>query len=114
MKFNRFEEMNVWQKGQELNLLSYKHFSGNRDYNFINQYLRACLSITNNIAEGFERKSNKEFKQFLYVSKGSAGEVRSMLYLAKELNYLKENDFDHLFELSISISKMLSSLIKTL
>jgi four helix bundle protein len=114
MKFNRFEEMNVWQKGQELNLLSYKHFSKSKDYWFVNQFLRACISITNNIAEGFERKSNKEFKQFLYVSKGSAGEVRSMLYLAKELKYIDESVFTQMFELSISISKMLSALIKTL
>jgi four helix bundle protein len=114
MKFNRFEEMNVWQKDQELNLLSYKHFSKNKDYSFVNHFLRASISITNNIAEGFERKSNKEFKQFLYVSKGSAGEVRSMLYLAKELRYIDEPIFTQMFELSTSISKMLSTLIKTL
>lgn len=114
MKFDRFEDMIVWQKGQELAILGYKNLSDNKDYTFKNQFLGASISITNNIAEGFERKSNKEFKQFLFISKGSAGEVRNMLYLAKELQYLNAVNFEKLFELCISISKMLSALIKTL
>ncbi len=65
----------------------------------------------NNIAVGFERKSNKEFKQFLFIAKGSCGEVRSMLYLAKELEKMDQNRFNIL---SIEISKLLSGLIKTL
>ncbi len=114
MKFERFEDMIVWQRGQELTILSYKNFCNNRDFTFKNQFLSACISITNNIAEGFERRSNKEFKQFLFFSKGSAGEVRSMLYLAKKLEYLNETNFAKLMELCLSISKMLSALIKTL
>ena len=114
MKFDRFEDMIVWQKGQELAILSYKNFFDNKDFTFKNQFLGACISITNNIAEGFERRSNKEFKQFLFFSKGSAGEVRSMLYLAKELKYVNDSGFSKLMELCISISKMLSALIKTL
>jgi four helix bundle protein len=114
MKFERFEDMIVWQKGQELTISGYKNFSDNKDFTFKNQFFGACISITNNIAEGFERKSNKEFKQFLFISKGSAGEVRNMLYLAKELKYIDDANFKTLFELSISISKMLSALIKTL
>lgn len=114
MKFERFEDMIVWQKGQELTVLGYKYFSANKDFTFKNQFLGACISISNNIAEGFERRSNKEFKQFLFISKGSAGEVRNMLYLAKELGYISNSDFEKLFEFCISISKMLSALIKTL
>ncbi len=68
----------------------------------------------NNIAEGFERKSNKEFKYFLFIAKGSCGEVRSMLYLAKELDKISENEFTKLYSLSEEISKLLSGLIKTL
>lgn len=94
MKFERFEDIIVWQKGQELTLLAYKKIFHIKDYAFVNQFIRACISISNNIAEGFERKSNKEFKQFLFVSKGSAGEVRSMLYLAKELKYIYDEDFN--------------------
>lgn len=68
----------------------------------------------NNIAEGFERKSNKEFRQFLFIAKGSCGEVRSMLYLAKDLNKIDNTRFNELYSLSIEISKLLSGLIKTL
>jgi len=68
----------------------------------------------NNIAEGFERKSNNEFKYFLYISKGSCGEVRSMLLLAYELNKISIADYQEMNVLSEEISKMLSGFIKTL
>jgi four helix bundle protein len=68
----------------------------------------------NNIAEGFERHTNNEFKHFLYIAKGSAGEVRSMLYLADELKYVDPVKLPYLNELILSISKMLAGLIKKL
>jgi len=68
----------------------------------------------NNIAEGYERKTNNEFKQFLFIAKGSCGEVRSMLYLSKDLNKIPDNTFNKLFTLAEEISKILSGLIKTL
>lgn len=114
MKFERFEDMIVWQKGQDFAVLGYKYLSEDKDFTFKNQFLGASISITNNIAEGFERRSNKEFKQFLFISKGSAGEVRNMLYLAKQLNYVSESSFNEMMDLCLSISKMLSALIKKL
>ena len=114
MKFDRFEDMIVWQKSQELAVLIYKTFQINKDFGFRDQIQRATVSISNNIAEGFERRSNKEFRQFLFIAKGSAGEVRNMLYLAKKLDYVSEEQFRTQYDLSLSISKMLSSLIKTL
>ena len=68
----------------------------------------------NNIAEGFERKSNKEFKYFLFVAKGSCAETRSMLHLSLKFNYISKDEYDELNILSIEISKLLSGLIKTL
>lgn len=68
----------------------------------------------NNIAEGFERQSNAEFKQYLYIAKGSCGEVRSMLHLAKELQMIEETEHKLLSADAECISKMLSNFIKTL
>lgn len=65
MKIERFEDIIAWQKAKELTMLIYSRFRDNRDYSFRDQLQRAAVSIMNNIAEGFERKSNKELKQFL-------------------------------------------------
>ncbi len=67
-----------------------------------------------NVAEGSERKGNKELARFLFISKGSCGEVRSMLHLGLELGYINKQDFDRSYMLSIEISKMLSGFIKAL
>ena len=75
MKIERFEDIIAWQKAKELTMLIYARFRDSRDYSFRDQLQRAAVSIMNNIAEGFERRSNKELKQFLFISKGSAGEV---------------------------------------
>jgi four helix bundle protein len=114
MKIERFEDIIAWQKSKELTVKVYSLFSESNDFGFNNQIQRASVSVMNNIAEGFERKGNKEFKQFLFIAKGSCGEVRSMLYLAKDLNKITEKDFRILFNLSEEISKVLSGLIKTL
>ncbi len=114
MKIERFEDIIAWQKSKELTVQIYKLFKESKDFGFKKQIQRSSVSVMNNIAEGFERKSNNEFKQFLYIAKGSCGEVRSMLYLAKDLNKITENDFDLLNQLSEEISKILSGLIKTL
>ena len=114
MKFDRFEEIISWQKGKALSLIIYKEFIVCRDYSFRNQIRRASISIMNNIAEGFERKGNKEFRNFLYIAKGSCAEVRSMLYLCIDLNYLNKNLTQKLIEDTIEISRLLPGLIKTL
>lgn len=114
MKINKFEDIVVWQKTKELTTICYKSFNNLRDFSFKDQIQRAAVSIMNNIAEGFERMGNKEFKKFLYISKGSCAEVRSMLYLALELHYISEQEFNNLYERTVEISRMLSGLIKTL
>jgi four helix bundle protein len=114
MKIDRFEDIIAWQKAKQLTIAVYKEFNDSRDFSFKDQIQRASVSIMNNIAEGFERKSNNEFKYFLYIAKGSCGEVRSMLYLAEELNTISKDSFDEKYKLAEEISKILSGLIKTL
>ncbi|MDX1652572.1 MAG: four helix bundle protein [Brumimicrobium sp.] len=114
MKFSRFEEINAWQKAKTLTKIIYQESSILNDYSFKNQIQRASLSIMNNIAEGFERISNKEFVYFLYVSKGSCGEVRSMVLLGEELGYFDKQLAAELHEQAEEISKMIAGLIKSL
>ncbi|MBI3888346.1 four helix bundle protein [Candidatus Nomurabacteria bacterium] len=114
MRIEKFEEIISWQKGKDLTINVYIVFKSCKDYSFKNQIERASVSIMNNIAEGFERRTNKELKNFLFISKGSAGEVRSMLNLGLELKYITERDFKKMYDLTLEISKLLSGLIKTL
>jgi four helix bundle protein len=114
MKIERFEDIIAWQKAEILASSIYSVFSSSKDYGFKDQIQRASISVMNNIAEGFERKTNNDFKHFLFISKGSCGEVRSMLYIAKSLNYITKEQFDKHYPLCLEISKILSGLIKTL
>jgi len=114
MKIEKFEDIIAWQKSRELTVDIYRQFKDCRDFGFKNQIERAVVSIMNNIAEGFERKGDKEFRHFLFIAKGSCGEVRSMLYLALELKHLSKDDFEKLHNLSTEISKLLSGFIKAL
>jgi four helix bundle protein len=114
MKINSFEDIIGWQKAKELNLIIYRNFKNCKDYSFKNQIQRASVSIMNNIAEGYERNGNKEFRNFLFISKGSCGEVRSMLSLALELDYVSSVQFKEASNLTIEISKLLSGFIKAL
>lgn len=114
MKINRFEDIKAWQKSKELTILLYKIFKDSKDYPFRDQIQRASVSIMNNIAEGYERSSNKELKYFLFIAKGSSGEVRSMLALAQELGYLTNSEYKKSYTLTEEISKTLSGFIKKL
>mgnify|MGYP001559292622 CR=1 FL=1 len=114
MRIEKFEDIIAWQKAKVLVLLIYKLFKDNRDFGFRDQIQRAAISIMNNIAEGFERQGNKELRNFLYISKGSCAEVRSMIYIALELKYITREDFDNSSVLSLEISRLLSGFIKAL
>lgn len=114
MRIEKFEDIIAWQKSRHLSINIYKHFVHNKDYGFKDQIQRASVSIMNNIAEGFERKGDKELSHFLFIAKGSCGEVRSMLYLALELKYISESDFQEMCNEAMEISKILSGFIKTL
>jgi four helix bundle protein len=113
-KIERFEDILIWQESRVLVKDVYAIFSKCRDFSFRDQIQRAVISIMNNVAEGYERKGDKEFKRFLYIAKGSCGEVRSMLYIALDLGYIRNQDFENLYKKAEKISKMLASFIKKL
>jgi len=111
-----FEDLEVWQlaKSIALNVYSIENTNYTRDFGFKDQIQRAAISAMNNIAEGFERGSNKDFIKFLYYSKGSVGELRSLLRIAVELKYLEQAKYKILINNAIKLSKQLSSFIKHL
>jgi len=92
MKILKFEDILAWQKAKLMTLKICSLLKDLKDFAFRDQICRASVSIMNNISEGFERKTDSEFKHFLFIAKGSSGEVRSMLYLAKGLNYINEEE----------------------
>ncbi len=110
----KFEDILAWQKGRELTRLIYRVSncgSFAKDFTLKDQIRRACISITSNIAEGFERGGTREFIQFLSHSKGSCGEVRSQLYVARDENYLSDENWQDLYHRSLEISRLLDGFI---
>jgi four helix bundle protein len=114
MKFNRVEDMKVWKKSTDLTVNIYNEFYNCKDYSFKDQIERASVSVSNNIAEGCERGSNKDFIRFLFIAKASCSEVRSMLCLALRLRYVSNSIYDRLYDDVDHIIKMLSKLITML
>ena len=110
----RFEDVLSWQHAKELTVLIYKQFKSVHDGDFKYQIQRASVSIMNNIAEGFERNTDKELKHFLYIAKGSCGEIRSMLDLALTLKYINKTTYEECHGLAEEISKLLAGFIKKL
>ena len=112
-----FEDLKVWQDSREFVKAIYELTSSEsfrKDFGLKDQFQRAAVSIMNNIAEGFERNNNKEFVLFLKYSKGSAGEIRSMLYVALDLNYINTNTFDKYYTSAINIITQISNFMKYL
>ena len=113
-KVQRFEDLKVWQASREFcktihEFTSIVGFS--RDYRLVSQIKASSGSVMDNIAEGYERDGNKEFIQFLAISKGSCGECRSQLYRALDCGYISQSEFDETYESAIEISRMLNGLI---
>ncbi len=115
-KLSSFEEIISWQKARELNALIYtitnldNKFS--KDFGLRDQIRRSSISISSNIAEGFERETTKEFIRFLYIAKASAGEFRSQSYLAFDLNYISTEEFENITLKINEISKLLGGFYK--
>ncbi len=110
----RFEDLDTWKRSRILVKQIYDLTKRNefaKDFVLKDQVRRAVVSISSNIAEGFERGGNKEFIQFLYIAKASAGELRSQIYIALDLNYVNEKEFNILKSDLNKISSMIYNLI---
>ena len=113
-KVERFEDLKVWQLARELcqtihKLTLKEQFS--KDFKLVGQIKGSSGSVMDNIAEGFERDGNKEFIQFLSVSKGSCGETRSQLYRAIDNEYITQDEFDIAYDKTLECNKMLKGFI---
>jgi len=111
-KIEKFEDLNVWKESMRLAIEIYRVLDGCKNYGLRDQLQRSAISIPSNIAEGFERQSNKEFIQFLYIAKASCGELRTQLYLAIEVNTIEKIRGEEFIERTRKISSMLFKLIK--
>src|SRR5215203_1399366 len=112
-KVERFEDLISWQKSRELTRKIYQLTEEEKfakDFGLKNQIQRASVSVMSNIAEGFERFRPNEFHQFLSIAKGSCAEVRSQLYVAFDIGYLQENDFNELKKTTEELSKVINGL----
>ena len=116
-KIIRFEDLDCWQQARRLVKEVYKvskekEFS--KDFRLVGQIQGAAISVMANIAEGFIRKSDKEFIQFLFIALSSAAEVQSHLYIALDQAYIEEGEFKSIYILTEGTAKMISGLIKYL
>ena len=109
----RFEDLLCWKKSRELVRDIYKALNTCKDYGFKDQIQRASVSVMSNIAEGFESGTKQEFLNYLYIAKGSAGEVRAQLYAAHDIGYVHIETFKRLKGLAEECSRLVSSFTKT-
>ena len=109
----RFEDLDAWRIARELTREVYRVSSSEkfaRDFGLKDQIRKASVSIMSNIAEGFERDGNREFRNFLSIGKGSAGEVRSQLYVALDQGYISEAEFRFLYEQACESARVIAGL----
>ena len=112
MTIRRFEDLDVWQRAAKLSADIYRQLAKLRDFGFRDQITRSGLSISSNIAEGFERISAKEKITFMNYAKGSCGELRSQTYIGIEIGYIDKEVGQHWQQEASEISAMLVGLIK--
>ena len=106
-KYQSFEDLVIWKEGLQLSIDIYVALDSNRDYGLKDQIQRSSVSVPSNIAEGFERETDKEFIRFLYIAKGSCAELRTQLYIlkARKINTVE------LYQEFIERAKKISSMI---
>lgn len=116
-KINRFEDIEAWQESRNLLNQVYKlttkdGFSD--DWELKNQIKRSVISVMSNIAEGFDRASDKEFIKFLRISTGSCAELKSQLYIALDQDYISQEEFDSAYEQATKVNKLINGFIRYL
>jgi four helix bundle protein len=114
MAYRSFEELEVWQRGCRLSVDIFNSFAECKNFTLKDQIGRASLSIPCNIAEGSERGSTKDFAHFLNFSKGSCGELRTQVYIARKLNLLGKSNFEHFVAETKELSKTLEGLRRSI
>lgn len=114
MVIKKFQDIIAWQKAINIAVEIYRHFHNSKEYAFKDQICKAAISISNNIAEGFDRSSDADFIRFLYIAKGSCSELQSMICLANKLNFLTEELQSSLNQQSDEISRLIRGLIKSI
>jgi four helix bundle protein len=114
MAIKRFEDIVAWQKAQDLAVAVYTLFRDSRDFGFRDQICRAAVSVSNNIAEGFDRRSDAEFVRFLNIARSSCNEVKSMVYLGERLGYMDASKRSALIDQCEEISKVILGLARSL
>ena len=114
MAYQSFEDLEVWQRGCRLSVAIFQTFESSKKFSLKDQLERAGLSIPSNIAEGAKGGSTKDFAHFLNFSKGSCGELRTQLYIARKLKLLGKIDFDNFVAETKEISAMLEGLRRSI
>ena len=112
MKIERFEDIESWKEARKLVADVYAILGGCKDYGFKDQLQRASVSVMTNIAEGFDRGTNKEFIQFLVIARGSVSEVKSLCYAAMDIGYFDESKFRDVTERCTKLINLLNGLIR--
>ena len=116
-KIEKFEDIDAWKKARELSKSIYDISSQgdfSRDYGLRDQIRRAAVSVMSNIAEGFERRGDTEFRRFLAIAKGSAGEVRAQLYIALDAGLISQEQFDELYDLTSDVASLIGGFLRYL
>jgi four helix bundle protein len=115
MKLTRFEDLDCWKEARKLVNMVYEAIRENKpfqnDYRLKDQSIGAAISVMGNIPEGFVRRSNKEFIQFLFISVSSAAELQSHMYVAMDQHYVTKETFDNIYQQADKTGKMISGLI---
>jgi four helix bundle protein len=114
MKITRFEDIESWKEARYLVKEIYSLYQTCKDYAFKDQIQRAGLSAMSNIAEGFDRGTNKEFVQFLVIARGSVAEVKSLSYASLDVGYTTEDQFLNMRERCTALSNLINGFIRYL